>query len=133
MVRSMASVLTDQAADLAVTMRQWQSETSTNTSKTCAEDYIRAIEEQIELATDMTGLSTSTRFKLDSVGTELWNACRAQVMGAVSDDKEAMELSNRGTAISSRNYAEYESDLYLDSRGRGCCATRFCVAARCSR
>lgn len=101
----MASVLTDQAAALAVTMRQWQSDAS-NTSKTCTKDDIRAIEEQIEQATDMMGLSTSTRFKLDSVGTELWNVCRAQVMGAFSDDKEAMELNNRGTIVSSRNSAE---------------------------
>lgn len=106
MVPSIASVLTDQAAALAVAMRQWQSETSTNTLKTCTEDDIRAIEEQIEQVTDMTGLLTSTRSKLDSVGTELWNACRAQVMGAASDDKEAMELSNRGTVVSSRNSAD---------------------------
>lgn len=102
----MAVVLTDQATALAVKVSQWQTESSTKTSKNPTEDDIRAIEEQIEQATDMMGLSTSTRFKLDSVGTELWNACRIQVMGAVSDDKEAMELNNRGTLCSSKNSVE---------------------------
>lgn len=99
----MAVVLADQATALAVKVSQWQSESSTKTSKNPPEDDIRAIEKQIEQVTDMTGLSTSTRFKLDSAGTELWNACRTQVMGAVSDDKEARELRNRGTLCSSRN------------------------------
>lgn len=103
MAPSLAVVLTDQATALADKVSHWQSESSTKTTKTPTEDDIRGIEEQIEQAADMTGLSTSTRFKLDLAGTELWNACRTQVMGAVSDDKEAMELSNRGTLSSSRN------------------------------
>lgn len=106
MAHSTASSLTDQAATLAVSTRQWQSESTTKPFDIAIEDDVQAIEGRIERITDITKMSTSDRLKLDSAGTELWNGCRLQVMGSGSDDKEAMTMSSRGMLGSSRNSLE---------------------------
>jgi hypothetical protein len=97
MALSTVGALTDLAAALVVSTRQWRAETSTSASAASIEDDIRAVEEQIDRVRDSARLSTSDRSKLDSVGTELWNAFRIPVMEACPDDAERKTMNGGGT------------------------------------
>lgn len=93
MVSSAAGALTDELAALVVSARQIR--TPANASKISIEDKIHTVEEHIVRVTNLSKLSASDRSKLDSVGTELWNACRTQVMEASQHDKQIMAMNSR--------------------------------------
>ncbi|CEJ53758.1 hypothetical protein PMG11_00101 [Penicillium brasilianum] len=99
MVSSAASVLVDQAAALVTATRQWQIESPIDAFKADLEDSLEAIEEQIERISDMAKPLSSDRSRLDSMGTELWNACRIQVMEASPSNRDSMAINIRVLAI----------------------------------
>ncbi|OOQ88131.1 hypothetical protein PEBR_13978 [Penicillium brasilianum] len=99
MVSSAASVLADQAAALVTATRQWQIDSPIDAFKADLEDSLEAIEEQIERISDMAKPPSSDRSRLDSMGTELWNACRIQVMEASLSNRDSMAINIRVLAI----------------------------------
>lgn len=103
MVSSAASVLVDQAAALVTATRQWQIDSPIDASKSDLEDSLEAIEEQIERISDMAKPPSSDRSRLDSMGTELWNACRIQVMEASPSNRDSMAINIRGISHFPKN------------------------------
>lgn len=111
MASSAADALTNLAAALVVSTRQWQTGKSTNASTVPIEDDIRAIEERIERVPDTAKLSTPDRSKLDSVGTELWNVCRIHVMEECPDDAETKKMNDRGMSKLVMDTTDRQSDF----------------------
>ena len=108
MVSSTAGTLTDEVAALVVSARQIR--TPTNDSKRYIEDIIQTVEEYIARVPNLPKLSASDRSRLDSVGTELWNACRIQVIEAGRDDKDTMAMNSRSIPRLCTDLAERKPD-----------------------